>query len=72
MLLLGSMGTLASLWSDMLFPAMTSIQQDLGTSATAVQQTVSLFFVANAGRDVDGRHIRAERRRRADDRRRCR
>ena len=48
MLLLGSMGTLARLWSDMLFPAITSIQQDLGTSATAVQQTVSLFFVANA------------------------
>jgi MFS transporter, DHA1 family, multidrug resistance protein len=47
-LLLGCMGTLPSLWSDMLFPAMVSIQQDLGTSATAVQQTVSLFFVANA------------------------
>jgi len=29
MLLLGSMGMLASLWSDMLFPALTSIQQDL-------------------------------------------
>jgi DHA1 family bicyclomycin/chloramphenicol resistance-like MFS transporter len=48
MLLLGSMGMLAPLWSDMLFPAIASIQQDLGTSATAVQQTVSLFFVANA------------------------
>jgi DHA1 family bicyclomycin/chloramphenicol resistance-like MFS transporter len=48
MLLLGSMGTLPTLWSDMLFPAFMSIQQDLGTSATAVQQTVSLFFVANA------------------------
>jgi MFS transporter, DHA1 family, multidrug resistance protein len=47
-LLLGCMGTLPSLWSDMLFPALMSIQQDLGTSATAVQQTVSLFFVANA------------------------
>ena len=47
-LLLGCMGTLPSLWSDMLFPAMMSIQQDLGVSATAVQQTVSLFFVANA------------------------
>ena len=47
-LLLGSMGTLATLWSDMLFPAILSIQQDLGTSATAVQQTISLFFVANA------------------------
>jgi DHA1 family bicyclomycin/chloramphenicol resistance-like MFS transporter len=32
----------------MLFPALLSIQQDLGTSAAAVQQTVSLFFVANA------------------------
>jgi DHA1 family bicyclomycin/chloramphenicol resistance-like MFS transporter len=42
------MGTLATLWSDMLFPAIISIQQDLHTSATAVQQTVSLFFVANA------------------------
>ena len=42
------MGMLPTLWSDMLFPAITSIQQDLGTSATAVQQTVSLFFVANA------------------------
>jgi len=42
------MGTLPSLWSDPLFPALVSIQQDLGTSATAVQQTVSLFFVANA------------------------
>jgi len=48
MLLLGSMGMLPTLWSDMLFPALTSMQQDLGTSATAVQQTVSLFFVANA------------------------
>ena len=48
MLLLGSLGTLNILWSDMLFPALMSIQQDLGTSATAVQQTVSLFFVANA------------------------
>jgi MFS transporter, DHA1 family, multidrug resistance protein len=47
-LLLGSMGMLATLWSDMLFPAILSIQQDLGTSATAVQQTISLFFVANA------------------------
>jgi DHA1 family bicyclomycin/chloramphenicol resistance-like MFS transporter len=48
MLMLGSMGTLPTLWSDMLFPALLSIQQDLGTSAAAVQQTVSLFFVANA------------------------
>ena len=48
MLLLGSLGTLNILWSDMLFPAITSIQQDLGTSATAVQQTISLYFVANA------------------------
>ena len=48
MLLLGSMGTLNSLWSDMLFPGIKSIQQDLGTSATAVQQTVSLYFVACA------------------------
>jgi len=48
MLLLGGLGTLNILWSDMLFPTITSIQQDLGTSATAVQQTVSLFFVANA------------------------
>ena len=48
MLLLGGLGTLNILWSDMLFPAITSIQQELGTSATAVQQTVSLFFVANA------------------------
>ena len=47
-LLLGSMGMLPTLWSDMLFPAIVSIQQDLGTSATAVQQIVSLFFVANA------------------------
>ena len=47
-LLLGSMGMLPTLWSDMLFPAIVSIQQDLGTSATAVQQTVSLFFIANA------------------------
>jgi DHA1 family bicyclomycin/chloramphenicol resistance-like MFS transporter len=48
MLLLGSLGTLSILWSDMLFPAITSIQQDLGTSAIAVQQTIALFFVANA------------------------
>lgn len=48
LLLLGSLGTLNILWSDMLFPALTSMQQDLGTSATAVQQTVSLYFVANA------------------------
>ena len=48
LLLLGSIGTLPILWSDMLFPALISIQQDLGTSATAVQQTVSLFFVAMA------------------------
>ena len=48
MLLLGSVGMLPTLWSDMLFPAIVSIQQDLGTSATAVQQTISLFLVANA------------------------
>ena len=48
MLLLGSLGMLNILWSDMLFPAITSMQQDLGTSATAVQQTISLYFVANA------------------------
>lgn len=48
MLLLGSLGTLNILWSDMLFPALTSMQQDLGASATAVQQTISLYFVANA------------------------
>jgi DHA1 family bicyclomycin/chloramphenicol resistance-like MFS transporter len=48
MLLLGSLGTLNILWSDMLCPALTSMQQDLGTSATAVQQTISLYFVANA------------------------
>src|SRR6476619_6149813 len=48
MLLLASLGTLPTLWSDMLFPALLSIQQDLGTSAAAVQQTVSLYFVANA------------------------
>jgi DHA1 family bicyclomycin/chloramphenicol resistance-like MFS transporter len=48
MLLLGSLGMLNILWSDMLFPAIVSIQQDLGSSATAVQQTVSLYFVANA------------------------
>jgi DHA1 family bicyclomycin/chloramphenicol resistance-like MFS transporter len=48
MLLVGSLGTLNILWSDMLFPVLASIQQDLGTSATAVQQTVSLYFVANA------------------------
>ena len=48
MLFLGGMGMLPTLWSDMLFPALMSMQQDLGTSATAVQQTVSLFFVANA------------------------
>ena len=47
-LLLGCMGTLATLWSDMLFPAILSIQQDLHASGVAVQQTVSLFFVANA------------------------
>ena len=48
LLLLGSLGTLNTLWSDMLFPVLMSMQQDLGTSATAVQQTVSLYFVANA------------------------
>ena len=32
----------------MLFPALISIQQDLGASATAVQQAVSLFLIANA------------------------
>ena len=47
MLLLGSLGTLNILWSDMLFPAIKSIQQDLGT-LPAVQQTVSLYFVAMA------------------------
>jgi len=47
-LLLGSLGMLNILWSDMLFPVLMSMQQDLGTSATAVQQTVSLYFVANA------------------------
>ena len=48
MLLVGSLGLLNILWSDMLFPAITSIQQDLGTSATAVQQTISLYLAANA------------------------
>ena len=48
LLLLGSLGTLNTLWSDMLFPVLMSMQQDLGTSATAVQQTVSLYFVATA------------------------
>jgi len=48
MLLLGSLGTLNTLWSDMLFPGIKSMQEDLGTSATAVQQTVSLYFVASA------------------------
>jgi DHA1 family bicyclomycin/chloramphenicol resistance-like MFS transporter len=48
MLLLGTLGMLNTLWSDMLFPAITSMQQDLGTSATAVQQTISLYFVATA------------------------
>ncbi|EHP40630.1 major facilitator superfamily protein [Cupriavidus basilensis OR16] len=46
--LLGVLGILVSLWSDILFPTLTGIQQDLRISATAVQQTVSLFFVANA------------------------
>lgn len=46
--LLGLLGILVSLWSDILFPTLTAIQQDLRISATAVQQTVSLFFVANA------------------------
>src|SRR5687768_11718105 len=40
MLLLGSVGMLPTLWSEMLFPAIMSIQQDLGTSASAVQQTI--------------------------------
>jgi len=48
MLLVGSLGMLNTLWSDMLFPAIGSMQHDLGTSATAVQQTVSLYFVATA------------------------
>src|SRR6478752_4390684 len=48
MLLLGSLGMLNTLWSDMLFPGIKSMQEDLGTSATAVQQTVSLYFVATA------------------------
>ncbi|CDY73470.1 MFS transporter [Caballeronia glathei] len=46
--LLGVLGILVSLWSDILLPTLTAIQQDLHTSATSVQQTVSLFFVANA------------------------
>lgn len=48
MLLLGSLGMLNTLWSDMLFPAIASMQHDLGTSATAVQQTISLYFIATA------------------------
>lgn len=48
LLLLGSLGTLNTLWSDMLFPGMKSMQEDLGTSAAAVQQTVALYFVASA------------------------
>ena len=40
MVLLGSLGMLNILWSDMVFPALVSIQQDLGTSATAVQQEI--------------------------------
>src|SRR6478752_10440913 len=48
MLLLGSLGMLNTLWSDMLFPGIKSMQEDLGTSAAAVQQTVALYFVASA------------------------
>jgi DHA1 family bicyclomycin/chloramphenicol resistance-like MFS transporter len=47
-LLLGSLGMLNTLWSDMLFPAIGSMQHDLGTTATAVQQTISLYFIATA------------------------
>jgi len=46
--LLGVLGILVSLWSDILLPTLPAIEQDLRISATAVQQTVSLFFVANA------------------------
>ena len=58
MLLLGSSGTLNILWSDMLLPAITSMQQDLGTSATAVQQTISLYFVATGHVPVAWRALR--------------
>lgn len=48
MLLLASLGTLNTLWSDMLFPGLKSMQEDLDTSAAAVQQTVALYLVASA------------------------
>lgn len=46
--LLACMGLLNSLCSDMLIPALPTMQTDLGISGWQAQQTISLFFVASA------------------------
>jgi len=46
--LVGLLGAWPGFWSDMIFPALVSMQEDLRVSASAAQQAVSLFFIANA------------------------
>lgn len=46
--LVGLLGAWPAFWSDMIFPALFSMQADLKVSASAAQQAVSLFFIANA------------------------
>ena len=48
LLLLGTMGLLNPLWSDMLIPVLPALQTDLRASASQAQQVVSLFLLASA------------------------
>ena len=48
LLLLGFMGLLTPLWSDMLIPVLPALQTDLRASAAQAQQVVSLFLLASA------------------------
>lgn len=48
LLLLGIMGVLMPLWSDMLIPVLPALQKDLHASAPEAQQIVSLFLLASA------------------------
>jgi len=48
LLLLGFMGLLTPLWSDMLIPVLPALQTDLRASAPQAQQVVSLFLLASA------------------------
>lgn len=46
--LIGLLGVWQGFWSDMIFPALVAMKDDLQVPAAAVQQVVSLLFLANA------------------------